>query len=77
MINNETLYNRVILINKKIFLDLGFNGKHLYDIYHHGKIIKIINFYCDNHREQENPCDRGEQINTTILLNQIVWTRRI
>jgi DNA polymerase III alpha subunit len=43
MINNETLYNRVILINKKIFLDLGFNGKHLYDIYHHGKIIKIIN----------------------------------
>lgn len=43
MINNDIIYSKIILIDKNIFIKLGFNEKHLYDIYHHSKIKKIIN----------------------------------
>ena len=42
MINNDKLYNRTMLIDKELFLKLGYTQKHLYDIYHNRKIIKII-----------------------------------
>jgi hypothetical protein len=43
MINNDKLYNRTMLIDKELFLKLGYTQKHLYDIYHNRKIINIIN----------------------------------
>ena len=46
MINNDKLYNRTMLIDKELFLKLGYTQKHLYDIYHNRKIINIINKLC-------------------------------
>ena len=43
MINNDKLYNRTILIDKELFLNLGYTQKHLYDIYHNRKITNIVN----------------------------------
>lgn len=48
MLNSDEIYNKTILIDKKKFIKLGFNEKHLHDIYHHNKIIKIINNFKRN-----------------------------
>jgi DNA polymerase III alpha subunit len=68
MIDNEIIYSKVILIDKNIFLKLGFNEKHLYDIYHHSKIKKIIdNFKRDIPNNEEYYIRLTEEFSLLII----------